>query len=241
MFFCLKTTHPEVSAGGATRQFCEICLNSVDKRENLCGFCQVCVSLKIILREESIFNSKQLMKEVSSALRPHHVGVCDEFAVGAVESPCAALGISASGILGVEHVLSRLSVLYASLAEQAVELGARHGELLGYLRGGEARDGVEHVVGIRGAWLELCYLSSQSVEGSAHHLHGACHERLLRVVRTGHHISSLLAYGGQHLGGHPVLESARALELRTHDERVEAALVDEGHQLFFACCRGALF
>ena len=46
---------------------------------------------------------------------------------------------------------------------------------------------------------------------------------------------------GQHLCGHPVLESACALELRAEDEGIEAALVYIEHLLNSSVGKGALF
>ena len=83
-----------------------------------------------------------------------------------------------------------------------------------HLRGGEAGYGVQHVVGIHDAGLEARYLGIAALEGGLHDLQCSGKDYLVALVRTGYHISPLSAYGGQHLCGHPVLESAGALELR---------------------------
>ena len=43
-----------------------------------------------------------------------------------------------------------------------------------------------------------------------------------------HHVSTLLADGGKHLGGDPMFESLGTLQFGRKNEGVEAALVDEG-------------
>ena len=52
----------------------------------------------------------------------------------------------------------------------AVELAACHRELLGDLRDGEARDGVEHMVGIVGAGTEQRYLGIAALQRGLHDL-----------------------------------------------------------------------
>ena len=69
--------------------------------------------------------------------------------------PGAGLGISSMGILGIEHVLSALVILHVLHAEPSVQLLGRDTHLLGYLRGGVARDGPEHFYGIGGIIKEM--------------------------------------------------------------------------------------
>ena len=54
-------------------------------------------------------------------------------------------------------------------------------------------------------------------------------------------LSTFSATAGQHLCGHPVLESTGALELRAEDEGIEAALVYIEHLLNSSVGKGALF
>ena len=60
----------------------------------------------------------------------------------------AALRQPHVGIFGIEHILPALVILDMPGAEQAVQLLRRHAQFLGNLRSGEARDAVQHRVGV---------------------------------------------------------------------------------------------
>ena len=118
----------------------------------------------------------------------------------------AVLGIPLSGIVGIEQVLSALPVLDVHLAQQAIQLLSGHVQLLSQLRGGEARDGVQHLVGIIRSWLELGYLLIASLQGRLHDLQGTRHNYLVALVGTNHHVTALLADAGEDFAGDPLAE-----------------------------------
>ena len=157
------------------------------------------------------------MDELASALRPYQVRFGEYHAVLQGMLAGAALGETLSGKLGIEHVLSALPVLDAHLAESAVQFLCRHAQLLGELGGGDAGDGVEHLVGIFGTRLQLGNLFVASLQGGLHDFDGTQHDVLVAVALLGHHVSALLADGRQHFAGDPTLESLGAFELRRKD------------------------
>ena len=129
----------------------------------------------------------------------------------------AALGESSVGVVGVEQVLSALVVLYVEGAERAVQLLCRDAQFLGYLCGGVAGDGVEHVVGVEGLGQQLVDVVLQA-------------DDFRRLLLEQGKVAAVLPDGREHLRCHPALELLRRLELGTEDEGVESALVDEEHK-----------
>ena len=57
---------------------------------------------------------------------------------------------------------------------------------------------------------------------------------VLGETLTGNHISTLLADGGKHFAGYPMLESFGAFEFGGEDEGVKSRFVDEGGSLLSA-------
>ena len=135
------------------------------------------------------------MNKVASAFRPYQIGMRVEVAIQALVRVSTVLGITLSGIIGIEQVLSALPVLDTHLAEQAIELLRGHVQFLGQLGRGEARNGIQHMVGIIRPRLELGYLLIASLQRGLHDLEGTCHDYLITLVGADHHVASLLSYG----------------------------------------------
>ena len=101
----------------------------------------------------------QVVEEFSALLGPYQISMgADASRAIEREGACiraraqvevgAALRQSLVRQVSIEHVLPALIVLHMHLAERAVQFLRRASQLLGYLGGGVARDGIEHIVGI---------------------------------------------------------------------------------------------
>ena len=99
------------------------------------------------------------------------------------------------GIGGIEKVLPALPILDALLAQNAVQLHGGHAHALCHLRGGEARYGVQHLVGIVRLRFQPSNLLVPPHQGGVCNLQGAGHNSLIALVGAYHHVSPLLAYG----------------------------------------------
>ena len=175
---------------------------------------------------------QQLVNELASALGPHQVVMRLYASVGEADAEGTALRKALAGVVGIEHVLTRLAVLNAQLAEQEVQLTTGHVQLLRYLGSGEARYGVEYMVGIVGTRLEAGDFLSPALKGGLHHEDASCQHLLVGFFRTGYDVTAVLADARKHLGGYPMLESLGAIELRGEDEGIETGFVDEGGESF---------
>ena len=149
------------------------------------------------------------MDKLAALLRPHQMRVRSSDSRRNLAMMGAGLGISAMGILGIEHVLSALVILHVLHAEPSVQFLRREPHLLGYLRGGIARDGAEHVDGIGSIIKEMVDVLLLL----RHHSAGLVEKHLLRsdsrlqLANLGVQlVAAVLAYGGQHVAAHPVLE-----------------------------------
>ena len=199
--------------------------------------CVICGELKLIRQ----LRIHQPMDEVTASLRPYQIGTCTQSPVTTLSCEGAVLRQALSGIVGIQQILTRLHVLDAFLAEQAVEVMPRHVKLLPYLGNGEARDAVQHMVGILRTRLQLGDLFVTSLQGGLHDLKRTGQDDFIAVVRTNHHVSSLLADAWKDFVGHPMLEPLGAIELVGKDEGIEAGLVDEDHHLVSAVGGGTAF
>ena len=153
------------------------------------------------------------MNKMLASLCPHQVRICAEHTVLTSVRVGAVLGIPLSGIVGIEQVLSALPVLDVHLAQQAVQLLCGHVQFLGQLGSGEARDAVQHMVGIVGSRFQYGYLLVASLQGGLHDLERSCHDHLVALVGTNHHVSSVLADAWENFAGDPMFESLGTIEL----------------------------
>ena len=113
-------------------------------------------------------------------------------AFGIIVAVGAALGISLTGIVGIEHPLTGLLVHHLSLLQQPCQVVYRHRELLGNLGGREAAHALQHLVAVLSLGLQFPDVTCQILD--------------LFLLR---HIGTRLADLGQHLRGHPALERLR--------------------------------
>ena len=160
-----------------------------------------------------------------------------------------ALRQSAVGIVGIEHILPALVVLNPFSAEPAVQFLCRHAQLLGYLRGGVARDTFKHAVGVESLGQQPVdfhiLLSDPSVllfqehflladefvfllQGGSQHLLCPSAYILLGVSLVGEDVSTMLADGRKHLSTYPVLEWLSHRFGGAHNQAIEVLLGDEG-------------
>ena len=167
------------------------------------------------------------MDKVTSALRPYQIRPCAERPVVSLAREGSVLRQALTRIVRIEQVLPALYVLDAHLAEQHVQFVSRHVQFLAYLRYGEARYGIEHMVGILGTRLELCNLFVTSLQGRLHDLERTSHDYLVALVGTGHHVASVLADGGQDFAGDPSSELPCILYLASQHQGIECAFVDK--------------
>ena len=79
-----------------------------------------------------------MVNELSSLFGPNQLAGGVNSTEEVAEGTCAVLRQSLSGKGSIEQVLTALTVLYALLAEDAVQLVGRHTHTLCHLRGGEA-------------------------------------------------------------------------------------------------------
>ena len=103
------------------------------------------------------FRIQQSVDEVTSSFCPYQVHFREDNAMLAYMLACTAPGKPLTGKLSIEHVLSALPVLDAHLAESAVQFLCRHVQFLGQLGGGDAGNGIEHLVGIVGTGFQSGY------------------------------------------------------------------------------------
>ena len=181
------------------------------------------------------------MNKVATAFRPYQVCAGVKCPVLVLPGEGSVLRQPLSGIVGIEQVLPRLRILDAHLAKQHVQVVAGHVQFLAYLGDGEARDGVQHMVGIVGTGLELGYLLVASLQRGLHDLERTGHDHFIAFVGTGHHVASLLADAWEDFAGDPMLESLGAIELTCENQRIKAGFVDVSHQLVSAGGRGVTF
>ena len=167
------------------------------------------------------------MDEVAAAFGPHQVVMRLDTSVAETDAERAALRIPLAGIVGIEQILPRLTVLHMKGAQEVVQLTPGHVQLLGNLRGGEARHGVEHLVHIVGLGLQAGDFVGTALQGGLHHEDATCQHLFVGLVGTGDEVASLSADAWQHLAGDPMLEAAGRGQLRREDEGIEAGLVDE--------------
>ena len=137
----------------------------------------------------------------------------------------AALRQSLVRQVSIEHVLPALIVLHMHLAERAVQFLRRASQLLGYLGGGVARDGIEHIVGIVGLRRESLHITSQSQDVNSL----LANEHILLLQLLAEHVAAVLSDQWQHLGGYPVGESLSRLLLGAEHQSVKTALIDKEH------------
>ena len=166
------------------------------------------------------------MDELPPRFRPDEVGARVGLALRIEVQVGTVLRIARAGILGIEEVLPALEVLHAEEAKAPVELAGGHPQPLGHLRGGEARDGINHLVGIIGPRLELGDPFVPPLQRLLHDAEGAREDHLVRLVGAYHHIAARLADGGKDLAAYPILKTFRLRLVRTHDHLVKVLFVD---------------
>ena len=103
-------------------------------------------------------------------------------------------------ILRIEHILSTLVILHMQGTERAVQLLRRDTQLLRHLGGGEARNGIQHIIRIHRLWQKSVHLTLQS-----------------------HHILSLDSHA-DHLVVHLLVEAMNLLILLADELLVESHL-----------------
>ena len=165
--------------------------------------------------------SQAFVEEVAAELCPAREELrADVALLGADVVRGVAVHVAAALKRCEEHPLPAHAVLYAQRLQQAVEAHGPHAVVLRHLRHRqrvlraqhrvrELRLGLERGVGL----FELVHAGLQPVQP------------------LGHLVAPRAADLRQHLGGDPVLEGPRLLQLRGEDERVEAALVDDDRLL----------
>lgn len=169
------------------------------------------------------------MDELPPRFRPDEVGARVGLALRIEVQVGAVLRIARAGILGIEEVLPALEVLHAEEAKAPVELAGGHPQTLGHLRGGEARDGINHLVGIIGPRLELGDPFVPPLQRLLHDAEGAREDHLVRLVRPRQHITPVLADGGEDLASHPPAERPRLRLPAFEYHVVQPVFVDEQH------------
>ena len=172
------------------------------------------------------------MDKVSSLFRPYQIGTRVQGAIATLTREGAVLGQALTGIVGIQQVLTRLSVLNLVRAEQHIEIVTRHAQLLAYLSDGEAGDGVEHMVGIVGTGFQSGDLLVTALEGGLHDLKRTSQDDFIAFVGACHHVASLLSDGRKDLAGDP-LPKLLGLRLSTFkDGVIKTVLIDKGGLLY---------
>ena len=154
------------------------------------------------------------MDKVTSSFRPNEVSLGSQLAVRCVIFEASVLRQPLTGIVRIEQILTRLHILDTHLAKQTIEVVSCHVQLFPYLSDGETRNRIKHMVGIVGAWFQLCNLLVSALQGSLHDLECSCQDHFIAFVRSCHDVASLFADAWEDFAGDPMLESSCAFQLR---------------------------
>ena len=101
----------------------------------------------------------KVVDELSSTLGPYEIGMgvgsahllLSAIALRVKEGAVAGTALCQAhvGVIGIEEILTALIILDMQSTERAVQLLGCNTEFLRYLRSGEARNGIEHVIAVK--------------------------------------------------------------------------------------------